>query len=83
MSGLRLEKMSVEAWRASRSQALVATRTLGLDVGRVSLLDEIPYIVNARTEQAVLNQLITFSHRATNRESHLLSTNVALFLEPS
>ena len=77
MSGLRFEKMSVEAWRTSRSQALGATRAVGLAVGRVSPLDGIPYIVNGRTEQAVINQLITFSHRATNRKSHLLSTSVA------
>jgi hypothetical protein len=77
MSGIRFEKMSVDASRASKSQALGATRSVGLGVGQVPLLDGIPYIVNVRTEQAVLNQLITFSHRATNRKSSLLSTNVA------
>ena len=77
MSGVRFEKMSVDAWRTSRSQALGATRALGLGVDQVPLLGGIPYIVNVRTEQAVLNQLITFSHRATNRKSSLLSTNVA------
>ena len=77
MSGVRLEKMSVGAWRASMSQALGGTRAVGLDVGQALPLNTIPYIVNVRTEQTVLNQLITFSHKATNRKSHLLSTSVA------